>query len=338
MIGESVMYCISEHCGEDFYQSKTFRFYFEDLNIGVIDIETTGLNPSQSHFVLGGLVVPDSPGKRATQFLSESADEEITLLHTYLSELKDLDVLISYNGDHFDLPFLIRRLRRYHISAKELFLCHSFDLYQILNRFSMLRKLLPNLKQKTVETFLGLWAERSDEISGAESVELYHRFLKTGNQAVRDIILLHNRDDIIQLSRLMKVLEKLDLHEIMFHTGFPVTHQGMKVFIKGIRFQKDSLLISGVHKNIPIDYRCYQATHEAVFSAKDGEFTLKIPWMSAKGSRYLDLEDFLFDCSGLEKFPGYQSGYLLLEDDRKVNYAEINHLIKLIVKEILKEL
>ena len=332
------MYRISEHCQEAFYYSKILDFYFEDLNIGVIDIETTGLNPVQSRFVLGGLLVPDSDGKCTMQFLSESSDEEAALLHTYLSRLKGLDVMVSYNGEHFDLPFLLTRFQRHHISVERLSLCYSFDLYRILHRFSPLRKLLPNLKQKTVEAFLGLWSERADEISGAESVELYYRFLKTGDQAARDTILLHNKDDIMQLSRLMKVLGKLDLHEIMFHTGFPVAHQEMRAFIKKIGFQKDSLLISGVHKNIPMSYRCYQAAYEAAFSAKSGEFILKIPWMSTRGSRYLDLESFPFDCSDFEKYPGYQSGYLLLENGRKANYAEVNHLIKLIVKEIIKEL
>ncbi|MDD2190312.1 MAG: ribonuclease H-like domain-containing protein [Eubacteriales bacterium] len=331
------MYCTSERCREGFYHSKSLDYYFENLNMGVIDIETTGLNPANSRFMVGGLVVPDSSEKRSIQFLSESPDEEQALLHTYMTALKDIDVLISYNGDNFDLPFLMRRLHRYHISGEDLSLRYSFDLYKILNRFSQLRKLLPNLKQKTVENFLGLWSERTDEISGAESVELYQRFLKTGDQSIRDIILLHNRDDIIQLSRLMKVLEKLDLHEVMFHIGFPTVYKGMKVFIKEIRFQKDSLLVSGVHKNIPIDYRCYHSTHEAVFLVKTGRFSLKIPWMSAKGFRYLDLEDFLIDCSELVKFPGYNSGYLLLTDNR-INYAEINHVIKIIVKDILKEL
>ena len=75
-----------------------------------------------------------------------------------------------------------------------------------------------------------MWAKRADEISGAESVDLYYRFLETGDRAVRDIILLHNKDDIMQLSRLIKILGKLDLHEIMFHTGFPVAHQKMRTF------------------------------------------------------------------------------------------------------------
>lgn len=332
------MYRISEHYQEIFYYSKILDFYFEDLNIGVIDIETTGLDPVRSRFVLGGLLVPDSAGKYTMQFLSESNDEEISLLHTYLSQLKNLDVLVSYNGERFDIPFLIKRFQHHHIDANELSFYHGLDLYQVLHRFSALRKFLPNLKQKTVEAFLGLWTKRADEISGAESVELYYHFLKTGDQSAKDTILLHNKDDIMQLSRLMKILGKLDLHKIMFHMGFPVAHMKMRAFIKKITLKKDFLLISGVHKNIQNGYRCYQSTHDAIFSAKSGEFILKIPCMNIRGSRYLDLASFQFDCSDLKKYPNCHSGYILLENHLDFNYVEVNHFIRIIIKEIMKEL
>mgnify|MGYP000866526953 CR=1 FL=1 len=332
------MYCTNEIYQETFYQSNIFRFYFEDLKLGVIDIETTGLNPDRSRFILGGLVLPEDQGKKAIQILSESKEEEAPLIRSYLSELSDLDALVSYNGDYFDLPFLKRRLQHNRIPGEELPMFKSFDLYRILDRYSNFRKLLPNLKQKTVETFLGLWSDRKDEISGAESVELYNRYLRTQDPAIRDIILLHNKDDILQLSRLIKVFEKLDMHKIMFHTGFIVPYQGKKIYIQSIEFQKDSILISGFHKNISLDYRCYQASHEASISLAGNDFTLRIPWRNKKNYSYIDLEEFNYDCSALEKYPGYESGYLLIRNNGEVNYAEVNHLIKILLKEILKDL
>ncbi len=332
------MYYINESYQEAFYQSNIFRFYFEDLKLGVIDIETTGLNPDQNHFILGGLVVPDSQGKNAIQILAESKEEETSLLRSYLSKLRDLDVLISYNGDHFDLPFLNRRIKKNYISKEELPVFHSFDLYRILNKYSPFRKMLPNLKQKTVETFLGLWSDRADEISGSESVELYHQFLRTKDQTTRDTILLHNKDDILQLSRLIKVLDKLNLHKIMFHTGFIVSYHDKKACIQKIEIRKDVIFVSGLHKNISMDYRCYQASHESAFFSKQRDFTLKIPYKSTKSYDYIDLEEFFYDCSVLEKYPGFQSGYLLIKNENEINYAELNHLIKLILKGILKEI
>jgi hypothetical protein len=332
------MICIRETYPEAFYQSNILRFYFDGLKPGVIDIETTGLDPDRSRFILGGLVRPEPWGKGLIQFFAESKEEEAQLICSWLSELTDLDVLISYNGDHFDLPFLKKRLRHSRVPAGEFPLFQSLDLYRILDRYSNFRKLLPNLKQKTVEAFLGMWPDRADEISGADSVVLYHQYLRTGEPAIRDTILLHNKDDILQLSRLMKVFEKLDLHKIMFHNGFIVADCDRKIYIQNIWLRKDSVFVSGVHKNIPLDYRCWLESHEAAFSAKYRTFTLRIPRKNKKNFSYIDLEEFVFDCSALEKYPGCESGCLLVESGGDVNYAEVNHLIKILLIEILKEI
>jgi Predicted exonuclease len=332
------MYCTSESYPETFYNSNIFRLYFEDLRLGVIDIETTGLNPDYSRFILGGLVLPDAEGKKAFQYFSESDDEETPLIRSYLTQLKNLDVVISYNGDHFDLPFLNRRLRHNRIAGETFPFFQSLDLYRILDKYSNFRKLLPNLKQKTVETFLGLWSDRADEISGGESVELYHQYLRTGDSGIRDTILLHNKDDILQLSRLMKAFEKLDLHKIMFHTGFILSNQGKKIYVQSIELRKDHIFVSGTMKDTAMDYRCYFASHEATVSGQQRKLNVKIPFKNNIFYDYIDLEEFTYDFSELEKYAAYESGYLLIRNGSDINYAEINHLTKLLLKEILKEI
>lgn len=124
----------------------------------------------------------------------------------------------------------------------------------------------------------------------------------------------------------------------MFHTGFIVADQGKKIYIQNISLRKDSIFVSGVHKNLAMDYRCYQASHEAVFSGKQKNFTLRIPCQNQKNYSYVDLEEFIFDCSALMKYPSYESGYLLIRTGDEINYAEVNHLVKLLLKEILKEM
>ena len=156
--------------------------------------------------------------------------------------------------------------------------------------------------------------------------------------AIRDLILLHNRDDILQLSRLLKVFEKLDLHKIMFHNGFIVSNQGKKIYIKSIDLKKDALLVSGTHRNIFMDYRCYRTSHEASFSVKDGDFSLRIPVRDQVLYSCIDLEEFPYNFTELEKYPGYESGYLLVTSGGEISFAEINHLIKILLREILCEL
>ena len=332
------MYRIKESYQEDFYQSNIYHFYFGDLKVGVIDIETTGLSPDKCQCILGGIVIPDGNEKRVLQLLAESKEEEEAMLRAYFEEWKDLDVIITYNGDNFDLPFLSRRARYHRIPREELPVFLSFDLYRILDKHSPFRKLLPNLKQKTVETFLGLWSDRADEISGAESVELYYKYVRTKDPILRDTILLHNRDDLLQLSRLVKVFDKLDLHRIAFHTGFAVSSGDKRAYIRNLGFQKDTLVFTGVHKNTSLDYRSYHDSHEAFFSSKQKNFSIRIPLKKMNGYRCVDLEEFPYSFGELEKYPGYQSGYLLISGEEEVNYGETNHLAKLLLAEILNEL
>ncbi len=329
------MYFNEELYKESFYHSNIYHQYFGDLNIGIIDIETTGLQPLQNQLILGGLVIPREDGKSAIQFFSDSLEEEKIILEQYLSSMKDLDVLIHFNGDNFDLPFLGKRIQHHQIPYDTLPNFFSFDLYRILNKFSGLRKILPNLKQKTVETYLGLWSDRSDEISGAESVELYFHYLRTKDQKTRDTILLHNKDDILQLSRLMKVLDKLDLHKIMYHIGFMVKEKEKKMIIQKNQFQKNYLNVIGKCSQITLDYHCFDASYEATIREKSKDFVIKVPLQQAHGYSFVDLSAFPFDCTPLEKYPGYASDYMIIKGDADINYAETNLFIRFLIKHIV---
>lgn len=337
------MYLWEKIYDESLYESKVFNFYFNDLKIGVFDIETTGLSPDKSQFILGGLVTGTDKGIKVQQFFTESRGDEAAVLEAYMAELSKIDLLISYNGDHFDLPFLNKRLQAHglsygHGTGSVLPSHHSFDLYKVLDRHSTLRKLLPNLKQKTVETFLGLWSSRGDEISGKESIDLYYNFLRTGNEEIRETILLHNRDDVLQLSRLLRILEKLDLHKALFHTGFIIPLDEKRVYIQKIEWTGNGLKIAGHHKGLSMDYRHYGADYYSNFSHREKGFHAEIPYRQTKGVSYVDLEAFDMDLSLLEKYPGYESGYLIIKDNTQTYYGEINHLLKLIFATILKDI
>lgn len=343
------LHLIEQQYEEQFYQSNIFNRYFKDLKIGVLDIETTGLNPDKSKLIIGGLLTPQDNHLKVKQFFLDRRDEEPELLEAYLSSLKDIDVLVTYNGDHFDLPFINRRIHA-NTSVKSnpvssaislpfgsMPIHQSFDLYRIIGRHSVLKRMLPNLKQKTVEDYMGLWSDRSDQISGRESVDLYYQYLKSKDPGLREIMLLHNRDDILQLSRLLKILDKLDLHHVLFNTGFAVSDENKKVFINKIVFKRDHLSVSGIHKNLPMDYRYYGISHEAAFSKENGDFTLNIPFKNGKGYSYVNLDEFAMDFSEFEKYAGFRSGYLILKDKTQINFAEHNHLVQQIIKEILRE-
>ena len=320
------------------YSSKVLDFYIGDIpqkKIGVLDIETTGLSPQTCKFVLGGLLVYQEDGILVKQYFAETLEEEAATLKAYLDDIAQLDLIITYNGKHFDINFLQVRMA-------ELGICRDYqfpfnlDIYLVLNGHSSFRKILPNLKQKTVENYMGLWESRSDEISGAESVDLYFRFLETQSSDLRHIIMLHNSDDIEQLSQMLPIFEKCDIHKAFFTLGFPVED----LYISKITIETKELKIWGRQRR-PISYSAYGLDDSPCFIELDRfseEFYLSLPIIKKSGLLIVDTRAFEKDFSPLEKYDNYQEGFLVLKQGNDINYMEANHFVKMLLERVLEVL
>ena len=325
---------------EDIYSSRILDFYFNGMRIGALDIETTGLNPADNKLILGGLYRFQE--KTMHQFFAENRSEEAAALAGFLQELSGLDMVITYNGTRFDLPFLEKRLRLHTAGEKAPLLQaageslpYHLDLYLVLKGHSPLRKFVPNLKQKTVENYMGLWQSRQDEISGAESVTLYHTYEKTREPELEKKILLHNSDDVLQLTRLLRVISKCDFHKAMFHLGFPAG----PLTVETICVDQHCLTIRGRQREHPFDYVGFTFDEyplESRFESKTASFLMKLPLIRDRGLVIADLEAAQLDCRDFEKYPTYSSGFLVLETERQKNYMEINHFIKAFIKLFLE--
>ncbi len=318
----------------DIYKSSLLDFYFRDMKAGVLDIETTGLNPSLNKFILGGLY--DTSEGSLHQFFAESRSEEEEALTGFYRELKAFDMVVTYNGRHFDMPFIQKRLLKYGI--REPFPpVYNLDLYLVLNGHSPLKKFVPNLKQKTVESYMGLWQSRSDEISGAQSVELYAAYEKERDPALERSILLHNSDDILQLARLIRVVTKSDFHRAMFHLGFPAG----PLTVTKILLEKDFLVVSGIQRAADMEYMSFSLEGqpvEARFERRSRSFTIRLPVIRNRGMVIADLEALAMDTSAFEKYPAFASGFLVLEGQEGRNYMEINHFIKAFTENFLERI
>ena len=195
------------------YSSKLFRSYFEGKSFVVFDIETTGLSPSKSKVVLTGLLtVKEDGSSQVVQYFADQAEDEETLIRATAAELEKADYIITYNGRHFDMPFMKTRAALYGIDFPDLY---NLDLYLLISSFAPFKEALPGLKQKNIEMYMGLSDGREDLISGKESVDLYHRFMETRQLELENKILLHNHDDIIQLYKILPIIEKLDFHKAL---------------------------------------------------------------------------------------------------------------------------
>ncbi|MGI6722353.1 MAG: ribonuclease H-like domain-containing protein [Anaerovoracaceae bacterium] len=310
----------------DIYSSSVFDEYFRGLRVGYFDIESTGLSPRRCSMVLAGLVFPDDGKYIARQYFAEDPEEEPAVIAALLSDLTSLDVIVTYNGCRFDVPFLEKRMEINGMDHVDL--PYQLDLYRLVRYHSDIGNFTPNLKQKTLEDFLGLWSERSDEIDGKESVRLYYQWLDTRDEEIREIICLHNRDDILQLARLMAVIVKTDFHAAMTDFGFPCRD----TIITDLILRDDAISISGVQTGEPVDYVFYgREGLEYNFSSADAGFDIRAALNERDGVVFADLSP-----SGIQwpEDPSLVGSLLMLKDQGKVNNRAVNLFARALIERI----
>ena len=234
-----------------YFTSRILDGYFAGMRLGIFDIETMGLSPDRAACVLAGLmkVAPDGSCVMR-QYFAESVREEKQLLTKLFTDLNGFDYILTYNGKHFDLPFITKRAQRLDLAERRL-RPYNLDLYLCLNGHSEIRNLLPSLKQKSVEAYMGLAPGRGDEIDGKESIALYRAFEsafdETEKNELRRKILLHNHDDILQLYKIFPIILQTDIHKAFSALGFPVAGQNgwPQLNVSFCKVSGGALLISG---------------------------------------------------------------------------------------------
>ncbi len=167
-----------------------------------LDIETTGLSADHSQVYLVGCCYPAENTWKFVQWFAESPRDEEALLRACSAFIKPFALLIHFNGDHFDLPFLHRRAARYGIQDCFLEL-PSLDLYKKLRPCRDFLGLL-NCKLKTIEAFLGLG--REDEWDGGQLIDVYRAYVRHPDAHREHLLLLHNEEDILGMPRLLPAL------------------------------------------------------------------------------------------------------------------------------------
>lgn len=275
--------------------SRQFKRFFESDKISVFDIETTGLYPKHDKIILIGFVhlFPSTDNAELVQFFAESPEEEKDILFEATREITDSDMLITYNGRSFDVPFLSARCEKYEIPSRNIF---NLDLYQLVRNYSTLKNVMGSLSQKSMEVFMQIDHLRTDEISGGESVNLYNEYASNDSasfrsEALLNKILLHNKDDVLQLTRLISLLKYLDLDVAAQKIGFTTKH----LLVTDYSISSKSFKINGLQKNCLIDYISFpnmEFSGKMEFNAETGSWQAEYPIYTRTEGKFVDLREF----------------------------------------------
>ncbi len=328
----------------EYYSNPILDEYFEGRPFCTFDIETLGLDPKRSPMVLAGLmcVFPDGTAE-VTQFFLEAPEEEHILLDRVIGELGRYDYIVTFNGRRFDLPYVEKRYKMIYHCLPDI-RPFDLDLYLLIKGHSGLKEILPSLRQKCVEEYMGLSSSRDDLISGAESVELYYKYLteedETLKEEIKQKILLHNFDDVVQLYRLLPVIRQCDLHSASFSRGFPVFDPSgssdMLLKTDTIRLTRSSLTISGTYSGETFVYRKYSdmdSNWEAEFS-RDRSFRITCPVSSRQNGIFINLLDFFSETDDFRAYRGFVNNYLILKNENECYFRDINHFARRLMEQL----
>ena len=171
--------------------SYSLAKYFDE-NTLFFDIECTGLSPRKSFIYLIGYATRQQNQITITQLLASNESEEIEILDEFEKVIARYDKLLGFNSTRFDESFIIERCRKYHLYTKIKSKTHT-DMYLMSTKAKCLID-LPNYKQKTIEQFLGL--NRDDKYNGGELIPVYQHYSLTSDLESKELILLHNFEDV----------------------------------------------------------------------------------------------------------------------------------------------
>ncbi len=251
------------------------------------DIETTGLSPEVSSLYLIGALYQREGEFYFSQWFADDYESEKAILISFGELMQSYSVIVHYNGDRFDLPYLESKWKKYQLPYSFESLC-SLDYYLRIRPFKALLQ-TTSLSLRTMSSLLHI--KREDPYDGKELIARYGDYLKahfTGEteEALLSDLLLHNREDVMALPRLT-CLE-----------AYPALYEGRFEKIEG-REEPDAVQFTA-RLFLPLPLPFEQREEHFTLSGDGGNLCLRLPlfrgvmkhyFSDYKNYYYLPLED-----------------------------------------------
>ncbi len=179
-------------------------FHINPATALFFDIETTGLSSKNSCLYMIGAVKWDNNANafKLIQWFNEDGANAINILKNFFELSVNCQTLIHFNGDRFDIPYIKDCCNKYGIEFP-LNILSSLDIYKLLKPFKNILK-LNNMKQKTIEAFLGFL--REDKMDGKELIRIYKNYLKSPDAISKELLFVHNADDLKGMLHIINAL------------------------------------------------------------------------------------------------------------------------------------
>lgn len=231
---------------------KTNEFFKDAI---FFDIETTGLSHKYSWIISITAIIFENNTFKIYQLFCQHKPDEKEMIKYFKEYIKNKKYIITYNGNTFDIPFIINKAKEYNINY-DLNNIVKIDLYSDM-RYLKNKMDIDNLKLKTAEKYFNI--ERKDVINGQDVIILYEAFRIDPRKEFSTLILQHNYEDVYNLPLLFnKIINLYD--KIILHPNIII-----KINNSDFYFKKNSLL-GNFH--IISDYKSNIVHHNINFDLK----------------------------------------------------------------------
>lgn len=268
------------------------------------DIETTGFSPKQSSLYMIGCARKVGGSVYIDQFFAENPAEEKQVLIEFLELLKQYDTIISFNGVGFDIPYIKAKCDFYNLS--ETFRDYNYlDIFKSVSELKFLLK-LPNYKQKSIETFLGLL--REDKLTGGELINVYLDYVKNPTEETFSLLQIHNYEDVIGMMELVPVLSYLEL----FNGQYSILSTRIDTY-HTLNGETGTELIITMANDYPVPKRISHKLNEFYLMISQARTSIRVP---------------IYDGELRYFYPDYKNYYYLPKEDMAVHKSVSSYVDK----------
>lgn len=293
-----------------------------------IDIETSGLSREYSNIISITILMYEKGNCYIHQIFCEYKIDEPEALKYLRDLVKTKKYIITYNGNSFDIPFLISKYKKYEI-------VYDFNVFIKIDLYYWMRSLkykleIENLKLKTVEKYFNI--KREDTLNGEDIITLYEAFKIEPRKEFSSLILNHNYEDVFNLPILINnIINSYD--EILFFKNLVVMINHEDFIIK-----KNSLICKfNIITNHITDYIHSSINFNLKVDSVSQTMELVIPLGFYKDDRihgFYFIDNNEYNVNSYTALDGIKRNLMPIKFDDKIFYSNIINLVKTIVDTI----
>lgn len=293
-----------------------------------IDIETTGLNRSYSDIISITVLLYEKNSYKIHQIFCQYKIDEPEALKYLKDLIKTKKYIITYNGNSFDIPFLISKAQKHNVNI-------NFETYVKIDLYNWMRHIkskiqIQNFKLKTAEEYFKI--KRIDSICGQDVITLYEAYKIEPRKEFSSIIMQHNYEDVFNLPILFNSIINM-YDDVIYYNNLIV-----KINNEDFKIKKNTLYCKF---NIVTDYKTDYINQNIRFNLNVNYMAqtmeLTIPLVFFKDDRikefyFIDNNDY--SVKTYTAIEGIKKNLMPIKFNEKLFYNNIVNVVKTILDSI----